>query len=121
MHAVAQTHAFTRAADEAGMSEEEINNLTDFLAENPTAGDEIQGTGGCRKLRVAVPGKGKRGGYRVITFFSGDAIPVFLLTVFKKGERSNLTRLECNRLKQLTKAIVSEYRAKVTKVARKGA
>jgi len=103
------------------MSEEEISSLTDFLAENPTAGDEIPGTGGCRKLRVAMPGKGKRGGYRVITFFSGEAVPVFLITVFKKGERSDLSKLECNRLKQLTKAIVSEYRAKVTEVTRKGA
>lgn len=85
MHAIAQTHAFTRAAEEAGMSEEEISSLTDFLAENPMAGDEIPGTGGCRKLRVAAPGMGKRGGYRVVTFFSGEAIPVFLINRVQEG------------------------------------
>jgi hypothetical protein len=50
------------------MTEDEIDNLVDFLAENPTAGDLIVGTGGCRKLRVAGRGKGKSGGYRTITF-----------------------------------------------------
>ena len=103
------------------MPEDEIDRLVDFLAENPAAGDEIPGTGGCRKLRVAMPGKGKRGGYRVITFFTGDTMPVFLLTVFKKGEQSNLSKAECNALGRLAKEIVSEYRAKVVKAARKGA
>ncbi len=72
-------------------------------------------------MRFAAPGRGKRGGYRVITFFTGDTMPVFLLTVFAKGERSNLSKAECNRLGQLTKAIVAEYRARVVKAARKGA
>jgi hypothetical protein len=55
------------------------------------AGDEIPGTGGCRKLRVAGRGKGKSCGYRTITFYSGESMPVFLLTVFSKGERSDLS------------------------------
>lgn len=121
MHAVALTHAFERAADDAGMTEDEINNLITFLAENPTAGDEIIGTGGCRKVRVAGRGKGKSGGYRVVTFFTGTKLPVFLLTVFSKGESDSLSKGECNGLKKLTAAIVIEYRAKVAKVAKKGA
>ena len=44
------------------MSEDEIDNLIDFLAVNPTAGVEIAGTGGCRKVRLAGRGKGKSGG-----------------------------------------------------------
>src|SRR5688572_14305343 len=102
MHAVALTHAFARAADEAGMTEEEVDKLIDFLADNPTAGDEIAGTGGCRKVRIAGRGKGKSGGYRVITFFTGSKLPVFLLTVFSKGESDNLTKLERNGLRKLT-------------------
>jgi hypothetical protein len=77
MHAVAELHAFRRAAASAGMSDGEIDALVEFIAMNPTAGDEMPGTGGCRKLRVAASGHGKRGGYRTITFFSGEDFPYF--------------------------------------------
>ena len=112
MQTVCETHAFRRAADEAGMTEDEIADLNDFLAEHPDAGDEIAGTGGCRKVRVACRGKGKSGGYRTITFYSGTRLPVFLLTVFSKGERSNLTKGERNDLRVLTKALVAEYKTR---------
>lgn len=116
MHTVTETHAFCRAAAEAGLSEEEIDELVDFLAWNPTAGDEIAGTGGCRKVRSAGRNKGKSGGYRTITFFTGPNLPVFLITVFGKGDRANLSKGERNGLAQLTKVLVSEYRKKVVKV-----
>ena len=77
MHSVALTHAFLRAAKQAGMSENEIEGLVGFLAQNPRAGVEIPGTGGCRKLRIAGRSKGKSGGYRPITFYTGESFPVF--------------------------------------------
>ena len=120
MQAVAETHAFRRAAAEAGMRESEVDCLVTLLAENPALGDPIPGTGGCRKLRLPMPGKGKSGGYRVVTFFSGETLPVFLLTVFAKGERSDLSYAERNRLGALTKAIVSEYRARVARSSIRG-
>lgn len=95
------------------MTEDEITRLIDFLAANPSAGDEIAGTGGCRKVRVGGRGKGKSGGYRTITFFTGATLPLFLVTVFSKGERANLSKAECNKLREVTKAIVTEYRASV--------
>ena len=100
------------------MVQSEIDDLIDFLSLNPTAGEEIQGTGGCRKLRVAGRGKGKSGGYRTITFFSGQDVPVFLVTVFSKGERSNLSKADRNFLAGMTKELVSEYRKKVVNVKR---
>jgi len=121
MHTVTLTHAFERAAAGAGMSEDEIQVLIDFLAENPTAGDVMAGTGGCRKVRVAGRGKGKSGGYRTITFYTGENLPVFLITVFGKGEKSNLSKSESNRLRDITKAIVAEYRSRVAALARRGA
>ena len=121
MHTVAQLHAFNRAAADAGLSEREIERLVLLLSANPMAGVEFGGTGGCRKLRVAGRGKGKSGGYRTITFYSGEMMPVYLITVFSKGERANLSKEECNRLKELTKAIVQEYRVKIAKMAKKGA
>lgn len=104
------------------MSRDEVEAFTDFIALNPDAGDEVQGTGGCRKVRVAGKGRGKSGGYRVITFFTGPNLPIFLITVFGKGERVNLTQAERNGLAKLTKVLVSEYRKKIVSVKRtKGA
>lgn len=99
------------------MTAEEIEKLVDYLAANPLAGDVMEGTGGCRKFRFAKPGKGKSGGYRTITFYSGRDLPVFLLTVFAKGEKVNLTKKERNQLASLTGELVEEYRKRVTKVS----
>lgn len=121
MHTVAYFLGFANDAADAGMTEDEIVNLVNFLSENPTAGAEIPGTGGCRKLRVAGRGKGKSGGYRVVTFYTGKEIPYFLSRSSQKGEKSNLTKAECNSLRVLTRAIVREYRSKVAETAKKGA
>lgn len=119
MHTVCELHSFRRAAHEAGIADAEIDSLTDYLAQNPTAGDEIVGTGGCRKVRIAGRGKGKSGGYRTITFYSGFDMPVFLLTVFSKGEKSDLTKGEKNKLAAITRDIVAQYRTRVVKVGKK--
>jgi len=94
------------------MSEADIAELIDFLAANPDAGDEIKGTGGCRKIRVAGRGKGKSGGYRVITFFSGPRIPVFLFYAYSKGDRDDLDDKQRNTLRKATKEIVRSYGSK---------
>ena len=105
MHTIIETGAYLSAASDAGMTDEERNAVVDVLAANPTAGDIMPGCGGARKLRVAKPGKGKSGGYRVITYFGGENVPVFLLTVFGKNERANLTKAERNGLAGLTKRL----------------
>jgi hypothetical protein len=101
------------------MSENDIFALVGYLAEHPTAGDVIAGTGGCRKLRWAGRGKGKSGGYRTITFYSGAMMPVYLLTVFGKGEKANLTDAECNALRTLTKIITAEHQSAAAAIARR--
>ena len=111
MHVVVETAPFIAAAKAAGLSGGEVERIIDHLASRPHAGDLIQGTGGARKVRFAGRGKGKSGGYRVITFYSGGDLPVFLLTVFAKGERSDLSKAERNALAQLTKVLVDSYRA----------
>jgi hypothetical protein len=105
MHTIIETAAYLTAASDAGMTDEERNAVVDVLAANPTAGDIMPGCGGARKLRVAKPGKGKSGGYRVISHFGGDDVPVFLLTVFGKNERANLTKAERNGLAIMTKRL----------------
>jgi hypothetical protein len=106
MHAIVETPAYLRAAENAGMTDEEREVAASTIANNPLAGDEIRGTGGCRKLRIAGRGKGKSGGYRVITYYGGTDVPVFLLTVFSKGQRADLTQQERNDLAKLTKLLV---------------
>ncbi|WP_346418178.1 type II toxin-antitoxin system RelE/ParE family toxin [Bartonella sp. WD12.1] len=54
--------------------------------------------------------KGKSGGYRIITFFSGQDIPVFLLDIYSKSSQGNLTKAERNELKKILTALLNEYR-----------
>ena len=75
----------------------------------------ISGTGGARKIRFAGKGKGKRGGYRVITFYSGTDIPVFLLNVFAKNEKTDLTSQERKVLQQVLSDLVKAYKARSQK------
>ena len=109
MHTVLETGAYLGAAADVGMTEDERNAVVDLLAANPIAGDVMPGCGGARKLRVAKPGKGKSGGYRVISYFGGEDLPVFLLTVFGKNERANLTQAERNGLAALTKRLRDSF------------
>jgi hypothetical protein len=103
--------AFVADARSTGMTEAERFEIIDWIEDNPTAGDPIEGTGGARKVRFAGKGKGKSGGYRVITFFSGPDIPVFLLNVFAKNEKTNVTPKERSALKTVLREIVEAYRA----------
>jgi hypothetical protein len=112
-HAVCETHAFRRSAAEAGMTSEEVARLTTFLSEHPQAGDLIVGTGGARKLRFAPTGRGKRGGYRVVTYYGGDDIPIFLMDVYAKGDKINLSDRERAELKKELELFAQEYRAGV--------
>jgi hypothetical protein len=116
------TKSFEAASKQAAMTDDEVADIVTFLADNPQAGDELAGTGGCRKVRIAGRGKGKSGGYRTITFYSGHSMPVYLITVFSKGEKSNLTGREAVALKAITKNIVAEHQKRTAALAnRKGA
>ena len=63
-----------------------------------------------RKVRFAGKGKGKSGGYGVITFFIGTDIPVFLLNIFSKNEKTDLTPKERRVLKTILAEMVKAYR-----------
>lgn len=72
-------------------SEEAYREFQAFLAENPETGDVIQGTGGLRKVRWLSRGRGKRGGVRVIYYWWNAKQRIYLLTLYSKGEASDLT------------------------------
>ncbi len=91
------------------MTEEERAVLLHYLAHNPAAGDLIQGTGGVRKLRWALEGRGKRGGARVIYFYHSTDLPLFALTAYAKNERADLSKKDRNDFGQLTKLLAETY------------
>ena len=112
MHTVVVTPSYLAAAKSTRMSEVVRLEIVKALAVDPSAGDLIRGTHGPRKLRHARPGQGKSGGYRVITYFHSAGLPVFLITVFGKNQKANLTKAEAIALGEMTKAIATNYTKK---------
>ena len=80
------------------------------LAEFPKSGAVMRGTGGLRKLRWTRQGSGKSGGVRVIYYYHDERIPLYLLTVFGKGEKDNLSKAERNELAELVQLLVKAWR-----------
>jgi mRNA-degrading endonuclease RelE of RelBE toxin-antitoxin system len=105
---VVETPFFLRKA--AGLlTDGEREHLIAFVGANPEAGGVMPESGGVRKLRWAAKGKGKSGGVRVIYYFHSEAFPVFLLTVYAKNQKGNLTKAERNDLKALAPLLVKNF------------
>jgi hypothetical protein len=92
------------------MSDDERMGIVTFLAANPDAGVLLGG--GLRKVRIAREGSGKSGGYRTLYVFGGVRMPLFLLTVFAKNEKDNLTQAEQAAAVALSKELLATYRIK---------
>jgi len=84
-----ETRLFTRLVGEY-LSDQEYADLQAALAENPELGDVIPGSGGVRKLRWAVRGRGKRGGVRVIYFVRTRQGVIWMLTIYAKNVAENI-------------------------------
>lgn len=106
MQTVVELAIFERQA-KALMSDAERAAIVDFLAANPEAGVPLGG--GLRKVRVAREGGGKSGGYRTLFVFGGVEVPVFLVGVFAKNVKDNLSRAEQAHLVQLSKTLLATY------------
>jgi hypothetical protein len=111
LQTVVETPAFLNDARSLGLPDADRLAIVTWIAANPAAGDVIEGTGGARKVRFAGKGKGKSGGYRVITFFTGTDIPVFLLNIFAKNQKTDLASNERRDLKIVLADIVKAYRS----------
>ena len=89
-----------------GYNEEDFVKLTNYLTDNPGAGDTITGTGGVKKLRWPAPGtRGKSGGSRVIYFAKDRRRTVYFIMVYSKNRQQNLTEAQKKRLKSHVKQL----------------
>jgi hypothetical protein len=109
---VVETPGFLREAS-AALTENERAELVSYLAANPEAGDVMPQTGGARKVRWKTRGRGKSGGTRVIYYYHNASLPLFLLNVFAKNEKANLTKAERNEMKALLPRLVAGYRRRM--------
>ena len=108
MHSVAETPEYLRRCDKL-LTEGERRDVVDYLAAHPKAGDLMEGTGGVRKIRWARAGRGKSGGVRIIYYVHSEAMPLYLLTVFAKNERANLSKAERNGMAEMVELLVDHW------------
>lgn len=99
------TQDFDEEWKKLGLTDEELTRLQKELAKDPNAGDMIQGTHGCRKYRIPMEGRGKRGGGRVIYIDFIRFEKIYLITVYAKNEQENITKQECENIKKAVKDI----------------
>jgi mRNA-degrading endonuclease RelE of RelBE toxin-antitoxin system len=93
--------AFTKYVYEY-LSDDEYSGLQSFLLQYPEAGKVVPGSGGVRKVRWAMSGKGKSGGVRVIYYFKRQDDEIWLLTIYSKNEVENIP---AHVLRQIAKEI----------------
>jgi hypothetical protein len=112
MQTVAETQSYLASAKAEGMTDAEMKLVIDTLAQDPSAGDLIVGAGGCRKVRIAGKGKGKSGGYRIVTVYGGGHMPLYLIAVLAKGSRSNFSKGEVSAMAGVAKRLIDAHRAR---------
>jgi hypothetical protein len=108
MLTVAEVPEYIRRSEKL-LSDGERRDVVNYLAAHPKAGDLMEGTGGVRKLRWGRGGQGKSGGVRVIYYFHSEAMPLYLLTLFAKNERANISKAERNDLAGLVEILVQTW------------
>ena len=88
-----ETSEFTKRLP-SHLDDEDYAPLQAFLSARPGAGDIIRGSGGIRKIRWRSKGRGKQGGIRVIYYWLVAEDEIYLLTLYSKGVKDDLTRAE---------------------------
>ena len=92
-----------------GLNDDDLPALEEALLENPQVGDVIQGTGGARKMRIQLEGRGTRGGGRVIYLDVFEAEQLFLLFAYPKNVQSDLTPEQKKAIRKLVEDIKKEW------------
>lgn len=97
---IVETSVFTRHVRHL-LTDEEYRGLQTALADRPTAGRVIPGSGGLRKVRWAAAGRGKRGGVRVIYYWAVNQDRLLMLFLYAKSERDDLSADQLRILRQI--------------------
>jgi hypothetical protein len=108
---VIELAGYRRRANEL-LTREQQDAVVNLVAYEPTCGDLIRGSGGLRKVRIGRGGSGKRGGARVVYYFHDLDVPVFLLAVYAKNEKGDLTAEEKKEFAASVKELVVQWRRK---------
>ena len=106
LQTVVELAEFQRRA-KAIMSNQEREAAINYIAANPEAGVSLGG--GLRKVRIPRVGGGKSGGFRTMYVFGGAHMPIFLLTVFAKNEKANLSKSEQSMAVEMSKMLIAKY------------
>ena len=99
---------FTKRWSELKLTDNDLQELQNYILKNPNAGDIIQGTGGLTKLRWALPNIGKRGGIRVLYVDFMRQEKIILINCYSKSKKDNITDDEKAMYKALIKLIKEE-------------
>lgn len=99
-----ETPTFTRLVTEL-LTDDEYTGLQGLLVENPERGDIIRGGGGIRKMRYALPGGGKSGGVRAIYYWIREDQQIFMLLIYPKSKKDNLSDKELAVLRAFVKEL----------------
>lgn len=102
---IIETSVFTKQVQTL-LTDEEYHQLQTELVRRPEAGAVIPGSGGLRKVRWSMPGRGKRGGARVIYYWAGKQDQLLMLLMYPKNVQGNLTPAQ---LKLLRQVVEKEY------------
>jgi hypothetical protein len=101
-----ETSIFTRQVQEL-LSDEDYGKLQAALVSRPNMGSVIRGTGGLRKMRWALPGRGKRGGLRVIYYWAVTQDQLLMLFMYPKTERDDLSQVQLKILREIVEGTYS--------------
>jgi mRNA-degrading endonuclease RelE of RelBE toxin-antitoxin system len=101
-----ETPVFTRCVTSV-LSDEHYRSLQLALVLRPEQGGVIRGSGGLQKLRWAVPGRGKRGGARVIYYWDKQTETFYMLSIYLKAEQADLTQ---EQIRILGRLVLKEFK-----------
>lgn len=113
-----ETPTYLADARSAGVTDAERDAIVAAIAADPASGEMIVGTGGVRKVRIGGKGKGKSDGYRIITYYAADDVPVFLLRLVSKGQRADISQADRDDVRDALATIVEDCRAGVRRKVR---
>ncbi len=118
MHTVIETPAYLSSAKDENVSEEERIEIVSFLASNRRGRyhgrHRWSAKGAFRRSR-----QGKSGGYRIITFYADEDIPVFLLDIYSKDTQANLSKADRNELRKILTVLPQIWRESVSEQVKK--